>query len=111
MARYMRSDLGRGHTLLRPPVVVSAAVGPTPIAPRNRVRLFLISTPQVRIRQTEVRSFLRPPVVLAAARVFTGPQTNLAPLIGAPDPHRRLTSHFLRPPVVVADIVLAGPVP
>ena len=74
MARYMRTDLGRGHSKLAPPAVVGAGIawhGPgvylrTPSSPNQYNR-----------RRTHW--LLRPPTVLAVPEAFSGPNDSSHP--------------------------------
>lgn len=98
MARYMRTDLGRGHTNLGPPAVVGAGI---------YYRGILTSLAAVRRIGTQPRRFaryeLRPPTVVLAPPIFFGPRTTLvADTVPQADGlTRRAPSSKLAPPAVV----------
>ena len=106
MARYMRTDLGRGHTLLRPPVVVTAAA--VPLARPIQVELADRQN-QARITVTRrgTHSRLRPPAVVAGGIAWHGPGVYLTRLRPTPP-----TTSLLRPGLVeepVVAIISYGP--
>jgi hypothetical protein len=135
MARYMRTDLGRGHSKLVPPAVVGAGIAwhgpgvyltsPASANQQNRraahSRLFAPTVvtqpvveafygPDVRLTQPRrtgpFRSALRPPAVVHGARVNPGLRIKLT--FGQRRPGRVL----LRPPTVVTPeaVFIAEPV-
>lgn len=112
MARYMRSDLGRGHTNLRPPAVVGPGIawhGPgTYLTSPNFVA--------DRVRRRRPDSVLRPPRVVAPAPIpiFFGPSVVYWAAVKSKQNSglsRRLPfSSILRDPVVIgASIAWYGP--
>ena len=103
MARYMRTDLGTGHSRLSPPTVLASEnIIYAPI----QGRLHPVAQTTLRIRQRRPLSQLRPPRVVTPAAVFPGPQVtvNLAPSSRNP---RRARSTSINPIVVAA--VTLGP--
>src|SRR5262245_59783700 len=81
MARYMRTDLGSGHTRLRPPVVVGDPIPPPEdaIFAGIRGRLTPAAEPVFRRNQRRAQGFLGGPVVVAApSSLFYGSTANLA---------------------------------
>jgi hypothetical protein len=97
VARYMRTDLGRGHTNLGKPVVVNAP----PLARPLQVEL----APSHRLSR-RAQSQLLPPAVIGAGKVNPGLRVKLT--FGQRRPGRAL----LRPPAVVtaAFVFIAEPV-
>lgn len=98
MARFMRSDLGSGHSQLHPPRVVNAYVPPALIVgPNVTLAVTLLRSANKRRRQTMV---LPPyPVAIGDSIVWYGPGTKLAP----PETGRRQRPTYCRlsPPAVV----------
>ena len=104
MARYMRSNLGVGHTRLRPPTVVTAAPVYGPIYEPIRGRLHPVGQiATIRARRTSYA--LRPPIipVVAAPVLPFNPQLQgyLHPVGQTAAIRQRPTHTVLRPPVVV----------
>src|SRR6187431_3208918 len=106
MARYMRSDLGRGHTNLRPPVVVNPAA-PTPLAPPLSVTTIAHRSRASiqRVRRDPVYK-LRGPIVVtpAATQIFFGPSITYWAAVKSRQlsrGQRRDVKSILRPPAVV----------
>jgi hypothetical protein len=108
----MRTDLGRGHTYLRPPVVVTAAA--VPLARPIQIDLQAIRrSRRHQARKTIYR--LRPPVVVTAAptQIFFGPSVTYWAAVKSRQTskgQRRDAKYSLRPPAVVgAGISWHGP--
>lgn len=94
MARYMRTDLGSGHSKLKAPAVVGEGI----VFPPIEGYLFPISDVQTRIRKHTIWR-LEPPVVVNQPQPFVASPVavTLAPSTQLPRaPHSRL-----RPPVVI----------
>src|SRR3970040_1013437 len=93
MARYMRSDLGAGHSKLSPPVVVGEIGAPFVAAP---IQITLAgSFTQENQNQRAPRSFLQPPAVVGPGIVYAPLSVTLAPST-RPQPKSRLS-----PPTVL----------
>ena len=108
MARYMRSDLGAGHTRLRPPVVVTI---PTP--PFAPIRVYLdVHLPEERRSRATRRNpdyELKPPTVVGAAIAFPGPRVKLAPLSLGERRKQDVFSRLQPPTVLAAAGIFFGP--
>lgn len=102
MARYMRSDLGRGHSYLRPPVVVTTAAGAL-VWYGPGVKLVVPS--EVARRRQRVFYVLKPPEVVTqvAVPIFFGPRVELAVHVqrSSANRSRRQAYSLLSYPVVV----------
>ena len=102
MARFMRTDLGGGHSRLRPPTVVAVQAAPEIFfGPKRELVATGIQTARENVLRRSGHSKLSPPVVV-------GPVLARPPVVSLAPQSRRPGSGLLRPPVVVAP-VLARP--
>jgi len=109
MARYMRSDLGPGHTFLRPPTVVTPAA--LPLLDQRTIRTAYKITVRrqspAEVNRHFTRYELRPPAIVTAAavQIFFGPSITYWAAVKSKQSSglsRRLPfSSKLRPPAVV----------
>ena len=109
MARYMRSDLGRGHTLLRPPVVVAEPPPPS-VKTTLEVEILAARLNALRLRARWVIGGLGRPVVIDGTPQGPPIRGFLFPISQTQTIIRREPSSRLSPPAVVGEPVVVEPV-
>ena len=108
----MRSDLGKGHTNLGPPVVVFDAPVPPPFLPALEIVNYRVPVDATAdaLQRRGPDSTLRPPAVVGAGIAFFGPKVwNREPRNNGENRQRRGFSSLGSPVVIGGAITYGGP--